>query len=157
VSFEIKASWRIMRELLWSASGKFQKPLNRDPNRRRVRLPSARGSISTRVEPAGTWRHTRTGTNELARLAPTPVIALNHAVAVAMREGLNRGLSLIDALERSGELDDYYLFHAARADILRRLGRRNEAGDAYHQALALATNQIERSYLTRRLREVSQQ
>jgi RNA polymerase sigma-70 factor (ECF subfamily) len=94
---------------------------------------------------------------ELARLSPTSVIDLNHAVAVAMSEGLDRGLSLIENLGRSGELDGYYLFHAARGDILRRLGRRNEAGNAYREALALATNQVERTYLARRLREVSQQ
>jgi RNA polymerase sigma-70 factor (ECF subfamily) len=95
--------------------------------------------------------------NELASISPTSVIDLNHAVAVAMSEGLDRGLSLIENLGRSGELDGYYLFHAARGDILRRLGRRNEAGNAYREALALATNQVERTYLARRLREVSQQ
>ncbi|HXA84208.1 MAG TPA: hypothetical protein VNZ47_03980 [Candidatus Dormibacteraeota bacterium] len=64
---------------------------------------------------------------------------------------------MIDDLGASGELDGYHLFHAARADILRRLGHRDEAGDAYRRALALATNQVERSYLTRRLLEVNQQ
>jgi RNA polymerase sigma-70 factor (ECF subfamily) len=103
------------------------------------------------------WAQIASLYNELARLAPTPVIALNHAVAVAMSEGLERGLSLIDALGPSGELDGYYLFHAARADILRRLGRRSEAADAYRRALALATNQVERSYLTRRLGDVNRQ
>src|SRR5437588_6866916 len=95
--------------------------------------------------------------NELAHLSPTSVIDLNHAVAVAMSQGLDRGLFLIDNLGRSGELDGYYLFHAARGDILRRLGRRNEAGNAYREALALTTNHVERTYLARRLREVTQQ
>lgn len=96
--------------------------------------------------------------SELARLMPTPVVALNHAVAVAMSKGpghgLAQGLSLIDALGSSGELDSYYLFHAARADILRRLDRRSEAAEAYRRALALATNRVEQNYLRRRLAQV---
>ena len=94
---------------------------------------------------------------KLACLSPTPVVALNRAVAVAMSEGLSRGLAMIDDLGASAQLDGYYLFHAARADILRRLDLRDEAADAYQRALALATNQVERSYLTRRLRELNQQ
>ena len=94
---------------------------------------------------------------ELERVSPSAVVKLNRAVAVAMSEGLERGLAMIDQLGASGELDKYYLFHAARADLLRRLGRRDKAGNAYRRALALATNQIERSYLARRLREVAQQ
>jgi RNA polymerase sigma-70 factor, ECF subfamily len=106
--------------------------------------------------PADTdWRQIASLYSELMRLSPTPVVALNHAVAVAMSEGLPRGLAMIDDLGASGELDGYYLFHAARADILRRLGRRHDAADAYQRALALATNQVERNYLTRRLREVN--
>jgi RNA polymerase sigma-70 factor, ECF subfamily len=108
--------------------------------------------------PADTdWRQIASLYSELVRLSPTPVVALNHAVAAAMSEGLPSGLAMIDDLGASGELDGYYLFHAARADILRRLGRRHEAADAYQRALALATNQVERSYLTRRLREVNEQ
>ena len=107
------------------------------------------------------WAQIASLYNHLARLAPTPVIALNHAVAVAMSkgpgQGLAQGLTMIDELGTSGELDGYYLFHAARADILRRLGGRDAAADAYRRALALATNQVERSYLTRRLCELSQQ
>jgi RNA polymerase sigma-70 factor (ECF subfamily) len=103
------------------------------------------------------WRQIASLYSALARLSPTPVVALNHAVAVAMSEGLSLGLAMIDALGASGELDSYYLFHAARADIVRRLGHRDQASDAYQRALALATNQVERSYLTRRLREVTQQ
>jgi RNA polymerase sigma-70 factor (ECF subfamily) len=106
--------------------------------------------------PADTdWRQIASLYSELMRLSPTPVVALNHAVAVAMSEGLPRGLAMIDDLGASGELDGYYLFHAARADILRRLGRRHDAADAYQRALALATNQVERDYLTGRLREVN--
>lgn len=97
--------------------------------------------------------------SELARVMPTPVVALNHAVAVAMskspgqdeRQSLTQGLGMIDALGSSSELDSYYLFHAARADILRRLDRRREAGEAYRRGLALATNRVEQNYLRRRL------
>jgi RNA polymerase sigma-70 factor (ECF subfamily) len=90
----------------------------------------------------------------LADLSPSPVVTLNHAVAVAMSEGPERGLVLIDTLESSGELSDYYLLHAARADLLRRLGRKPEAADAYTRALRLARNPIEQSYLRRRLVEL---
>lgn len=88
---------------------------------------------------------------ELARLCPTPVVALNHAAAVAMSAGLEKGLALIDGLGSSGGLEKYYLFHAARADLLRRLGRNQEAIQAYKKAIALATNQVEAAYLSRRL------
>jgi RNA polymerase sigma-70 factor (ECF subfamily) len=102
------------------------------------------------------WREIASLYVELARLSPTPVVALNHAVAVAMSEGLSQGLSMIDNLGASGELDGYYLFHAARADILRRMGHRRDAGYAYQLALSLATNPVERNYLAFRLREVTQ-
>jgi RNA polymerase sigma-70 factor (ECF subfamily) len=90
----------------------------------------------------------------LADLSPSPVVTLNHAVAVAMSEGPEAGLVLIDTLESSGELSDYYLLHAARADLLRRLGRKPEAADAYTRALRLARNPIEQNYLRRRLVEL---
>lgn len=79
------------------------------------------------------------------------VVALNHAVAVAMSAGYAAGLERINALGASGELDSYYLFHAARADILLRMERRQEAAEAYRRALALATNQVEREFLAGRL------
>jgi RNA polymerase sigma-70 factor (ECF subfamily) len=85
---------------------------------------------------------------------PSRVVALNHAVAMAMSTSLENGLKRIDELGRSGELDQYYLFHAARADILRRLQQPSEAAEAYRRALQLATNRIEQLYLERRLREV---
>ena len=88
---------------------------------------------------------------ELARLNPSPVVLLNGAVAVAMSKGPERGLALIDALGASGELDRYHLFHAARADILRRLGSFEDAAEAYRRALALIENDVERAYLERRL------
>jgi RNA polymerase sigma-70 factor, ECF subfamily len=90
----------------------------------------------------------------LLRLHPSPVVALNHAAAVAMGERLARGLALIEQLEATGELEGYHLVPAAKADILRRLGRPAEAAAAYQRALALVTQDAERRYLERRLREV---
>jgi RNA polymerase sigma-70 factor (ECF subfamily) len=92
---------------------------------------------------------------ELAAVSPTPVIALNRAVAIAMSEGWEKGLSLIDELGKSGELAGYYLYHAARADLLRRLGRNSEAATAYREAIHLSSNEVERAYLKRRLGEVA--
>ena len=90
---------------------------------------------------------------ELMRLSPSPVMALNHAVAVAMSDGIERGLQLIEAAGASGNLDNYYLFHSARADLLRRLKRFDEATTAYTRALDLTENLVEQNYVTRRLRE----
>lgn len=90
----------------------------------------------------------------LQQLLPSPVVALNRAVAVAMAHGPNTGLAIIDELAAAGELDDYHLLHAARADMLRRLGSNTEAAESYEQALSLATNDSERRFLERRLREV---
>jgi len=92
---------------------------------------------------------------ELERISPTPVVALNRAVAVAMSEGLERGLALIDEAGLTGELSQYHLFYAARADILRRLGRGQEAAEAYEQALRFNVNRVEREYLRRRLTELT--
>lgn len=92
---------------------------------------------------------------ELLRISPSPIVALNHAAAVAMSEGLEQGLSLIEAAGSSGKLDDYSLYHAARADLLRRLGRTAEARDSYTRALELNTNAVEHQYLERRLNELA--
>ena len=83
------------------------------------------------------------------------MIALNHAVAVAMSAGLDEGLKRIDDLAASGALHDYYLLYAARADLLRRMNRRAEAAQDYQQAAGLATNRIEQDFLKRKLREVA--
>lgn len=92
---------------------------------------------------------------ELMRISSSPVVALNHAAAVAMAEGAENGLRLIDAAGASGTLNNYYLFHAARADLLRRLHRFSEAHAAYERALSLTTNLIEQNYIRRRLDETS--
>jgi RNA polymerase sigma-70 factor (ECF subfamily) len=94
---------------------------------------------------------------ELLRISPSPVVALNHAVAVAMSGALEEGLEQIDRVGASGGLEHYHLFHAARADILRRLGRREEAAGAYQEALRLATNKVEQGYLRRRLSHLQNQ
>ena len=88
----------------------------------------------------------------LAAMDPSPVVRLNRAVAVALAGDVDRGLALIDEID---VLDDYHLLHAARADLCRRLGRRNEAAAAYRRALALTANETETRYLERRLAEVS--
>jgi RNA polymerase sigma-70 factor, ECF subfamily len=90
----------------------------------------------------------------LERMQPSPIISLNRAVAVAMVDGYQKGLALIDELAAGGDLDQYHLLHAARADLLRRAGSSAEAAKSYRRALALVTNESERRYLERRLREV---
>jgi RNA polymerase sigma-70 factor (ECF subfamily) len=90
----------------------------------------------------------------LARVVPSPVVELNRAVAVAMRDGPESGLGLIDAILARGELTDYHLAHSARADLCRRLGRAAEARAAYHEALALVRQEPERRFLERRLAEL---
>jgi RNA polymerase sigma-70 factor, ECF subfamily len=90
----------------------------------------------------------------LADVAPSPVVALNRAVAVAMRDGPAAGLELLDALGADERLRGYHLLPAARADLLRRLDRREEAAAAYEEALTLVGNAAERAYLARRLEEV---
>ena len=91
---------------------------------------------------------------ELMRATSSPVVALNHAAAVAMSEGFERGLSLIESAGTSGALDNYYLYHASRADLLRRLKRISDAAEAYQRALSLTTNSVEQNYIHRRLREL---
>jgi|ERR1700730_1404480 len=90
----------------------------------------------------------------LLRTHESPVIEVNRAVAVAMGRSVKEGLALLDELERRKELEEFHLLAAARADLLRRLGRISEAADAYRRALALATNDTERRFLRRRLAEI---
>ena len=91
----------------------------------------------------------------LERLQPSPIVSLNRAAAVAMVQGPGPALALVDALAAGGELDRYHLLHAARADLLRRLGSAAEAAKSYARALALVTNDAERRFLERRLHEVT--
>lgn len=94
--------------------------------------------------------------DQLQLVQPSPIVELNRAVAVAMVEGPRAALTLIDELSAAGELDNYHLLHAARADMQRRLGSLAEAAASYEAALALVTNESERRFLERRLHEVQQ-
>jgi RNA polymerase sigma-70 factor (ECF subfamily) len=120
-------------------------------------LQAAIAAVHARSRTAGEtdWPQIAALYKELLRIEPSPIVALNHAVAVAMSEGFEKGLTEIDEAGAGGTLDQYHLFHAARADLLRRLGRKHEAAVAYTRALALTTNQIEQQYLRRRLGEVT--
>jgi RNA polymerase sigma-70 factor, ECF subfamily len=91
----------------------------------------------------------------LLRMSPSPVVELNRAVAVAMRDGYEMGLAVIDAIFRRGDLREYRFAHAARADLCRRLGRQDEARASYERALALTRQAPERRFLERRLAELS--
>ena len=91
----------------------------------------------------------------LMRIEPTPVVELNRAVAIAMRDGPEAGLRLIDGIVGRGELGEYHLAHSARADLLRRLGESGEAAEAYRRALSLTTQEPEQRFLARRIRELS--
>jgi RNA polymerase sigma-70 factor (ECF subfamily) len=90
----------------------------------------------------------------LTRADPSPVVELNRAAAVAMRDGPEAGLALIDAILARGDLEDYQLAHSARADLCRRLGRTADARASYRRALALTRQEPERRLLERRLREL---
>jgi RNA polymerase sigma-70 factor, ECF subfamily len=122
-------------------------------------LPTERGRYSLQADIAAAharakrsdetdWRAIASLYEELSWLIPSAVVALNQAAAVAMGYGCEKGLALMD---RITELEQYYLFHSARADLLRRLGRNTEAAAAYERALSLATNPVERAFLTSRL------
>ena len=102
------------------------------------------------TEPETDWSQIAALYAQLARQTSSPVVELNRAVAVAMAEGPERGLALLQGLP----LDDYHLYHAARADLLRRLDRLDEAANAYRRALELAQTQPERRFLSGRLREL---
>lgn len=120
-------------------------------------LQAAIAAVHDQAPTAGAadWRQIAGLYAALAGLAPSPVVELNGAVAVAMVEGPARGLALVDRLSERGELDDYHLLHAARADLLRRLGRTEEAALAYARARELTANEAERAFLDRRLAELA--
>jgi RNA polymerase sigma-70 factor (ECF subfamily) len=100
------------------------------------------------------WRQIVAVYDQLVRLQPSPVVLLNRAVALAMRDGPDAGLAHIDAALAHGELAHYYLAHAARADMFRRLGRTAEARLAYEKALALTRQEPERKFLQNRIRQL---
>jgi RNA polymerase sigma-70 factor (ECF subfamily) len=102
------------------------------------------------------WGHIVALYDLLLQAHPSPVVALNRAVAVAMRDGPLAGLTLIDTILAQGDLGNYHLIHAARADLCRRLGRTSEARAAYERALSLAQQEPERRFLEKRLSELQE-
>jgi RNA polymerase sigma-70 factor (ECF subfamily) len=100
------------------------------------------------------WRQIVALYNQLVRIQPSPVVHLNRAVAIAMRDGPEAGLTHIDAVLERGELANYYLAHSARADMCRRLGRTAEARSSYEKALALTRQEPERQFLEERIRQL---
>jgi len=107
------------------------------------------------AHPADTnWAEIVRHYDQLERVQPSPVVSLNRAVAVAMADGPRAGLAVMETLSATNDLDDYHLLHAARADLLRRLGLFDESAKSYARALDLVTNDSERRFLERRLREV---
>jgi RNA polymerase sigma-70 factor (ECF subfamily) len=116
-------------------------------------IAACHGSASTAA--ATDWHEIAVLYQRLSEMIPSPVVALNRAVAVAMAEGPAAGLSLVEEIERSGELSDYYLLPATRADLLRRLGRGGQAVAAYRRALELAQTDAERRYLAKRLEQTA--
>lgn len=119
-------------------------------------LQAAIAAVHTQAKtaPETDWKQIAALYGVLAQRNGSPVVALNHAVAVAMSDGLETGLQRIHRLGSSGDLDSYYLYHAALADLLRRLGRKDEALAAYERALSLTANAVERRYLRRRIDEL---
>lgn len=119
-------------------------------------LQAAIAAVHAEAESAAAtdWRQIVALYNHLVRIQPSPVVYLNRAVAIAMRDGPEAGLAHIDAVLERGELASYYLAHAARADLYRRLGRTDEARADYEKALALTQQEPERQFLQGRIREL---
>jgi RNA polymerase sigma-70 factor (ECF subfamily) len=119
-------------------------------------LQAAIAAVHAQASDTGTtdWTQIVTLYNLLLRLAPSPVVELNRAVAIAMQDGPTAGLELVDDILGRGELEDYHLIHSVRADFYRRLGKVAEARAAYHEALALAQQEPERRFLEHRLSEL---
>ncbi len=120
-------------------------------------IQSAIAAVHCRALRAGDtdWRQILQLYDVLENFQPSPVVALNRAVAVAMADSPQAGLTLIDAIDASGDLDGYHLLYSARADLLRRMGSNEESAKAYLRALDLVTNDSERRFLERRLHEVT--
>jgi len=119
-------------------------------------LQAAIAAVHAQAEsPAATdWREIVARYDQLVRMQPSPVVHLNRAVAIAMRDGPEAGLTHIDAVLKNGELANYYLAHSARAEMYRRLGRTAEARSAYEKALALTRQEPERQFLEARIRQL---
>jgi len=119
-------------------------------------LQAAIAAVHAEAESAAAtdWRQIVALYDQLVRIQPSPVVELNRAVAIAMRDGPEAGLTHIDAVLEHGELANYYLAHSARADMCRRLGKTAEARASYEKALALTQQEPERQYLRERIRQL---
>ncbi len=119
-------------------------------------LQAAIAAVHAEAESAAAtdWRQIVAIYDQLVRIQPSPVVHLNRAVAIAMRDGPEAGLTHIDAVLAHGELANYYLAHSARADMCRRLGRTAEARSSYEKALALTQQEPERQFLQERIRQL---
>ena len=119
-------------------------------------LQAAIAAVHAEAESAAAtdWRQIVALYDQLVRIQPSPVVQLNRAVAIAMRDGPEAGLAQIDAVLEHGELANYYLAHSARADMYRRLGRTAEARSSYEKALALTQQEPERQFLQERIRQL---
>jgi RNA polymerase sigma-70 factor, ECF subfamily len=126
----------------------------RTPGPYQVQAAIAACHVRARTAADTDWAEIAALYGELLRMVPSPVVALNRAVAVAMSDGPDAGLALIDALDASGSLRGYYLLPATRADLLRRLDRRGDAATAYRAALEMVSTDAEHRYLRRRLAEL---
>ena len=119
-------------------------------------LQAAIAAVHAEADSAATtdWRQIVMLYNRLAQIQPSPVVELNRAVAIAMCEGPEAGLTLIESLLARGEMANYHLAHSARADLCRRLGRTAEARSSYQKALTLTQQEPERRFLEERLRHL---
>ena len=123
-----------------------------------LQLKAAIGAVHAGAPDAGLtdWATIVLLYDRLFEWEPTPIVELNRAVAVAMADGPETGLAILDGGELSSQLDDYHLFHSTRADLLRRAGRLDEAATAYRLARAITDNSVEQSFLARRLDELDE-
>jgi RNA polymerase sigma-70 factor (ECF subfamily) len=128
----------------------------RRPGPYQLQAAIAAGHALARSAAETNWHEIAVLYDRLSELVPTPVVLLNRAVAVAMADGPASGLKLVEEIDQSGALADYYLLPATRADLLRRLDRHSEAATAYRRALELAPTDAERRFLRRRLSETSE-
>jgi RNA polymerase sigma-70 factor (ECF subfamily) len=156
-----RALWN--REQITEGVALLEKALGAQQNSRRFgsyTLQAAIAAVHAEAESvaATDWRQIVALYDQLARIQPSPVVQLNRAVAIAMRDGPEAGLAHIDAVlepsGKQGELANYYLAHSARADMCRRLGRTAEARASYEKALALTQQEPERQFLQERIRQL---
>jgi len=149
-----RSMWR--RDEITEGTARLTETLRRrSPGRYQVQAAIAALHCEASTFAATDWSQIAALYGELARIDPTPVVQLNRAVAVAFADGFEAGLARVDQLSDQPELASSHLLPATRADLLRRLGRPDEAADSYRDALGLVTNPAERRFLTRRLAEVS--